>query len=425
MRLARLGGLAAAALVTAGMAVSPQGAAAEEVEITVAHPYGKIFRPIHQQIIEEFNKIHPDIEVTLEAPYPDYEEVAQRTLVGVTQGNAPTISYQGINQIRQFVDAGHAYDLSDFKTADPRWKEADGYYPSMMELGVFDGTQYAVPFAISTPIMYYNADLFREAGLDPDNPPRTWPEVIAAAKRIQAASDDATGMFYDYLITGNWGFQALVYSEGGTMMDAKETRVAFADEPGLRAVRTLRSFVDEAVMKDWNRKQGEQSFIAGRVGFYFSSTSWLKGVQDKAKFDLRTALYPVGSTGTRKLPSGGNAAVIITDDPKEAEAAYEYAMFAAGPIGSAIMVTGSGYMPMHAEAAENLQDFYAENPNFRTSLEQIPTIFRWYSFPGQNTLKIIDVIKDSLQSTVAKEQDPEAAIKEAAEEVAKLVDLSS
>ena len=85
-------------------------------------------------------------------------------------------------------------------------------------------------------------------------------------------------------------------------------------------------------------------------------------------------------------------------------------MFAAGPIGTAIMVTGSGYMPMHAEAAENLQDFYAENPNFRTSLEQIPTIFRWYSFPGQNTLKIIDVIKDSLQSTVAKEKDPEAAV---------------
>ena len=65
------------------------------------------------------------------------------------------------------------------------------------------------------------------------------------------------------------------------MMDEKETRVTFADEPGLRAARILRSFVDQGVMKDWTRLQGEQAFISGRVGFYAASTSWLKGVQDK------------------------------------------------------------------------------------------------------------------------------------------------
>ncbi len=426
MRLPGLRALAAVGVASAGLLLSGVPVQADEtVEISVAHPYGKIFRPIHQKIIEEFNKTHPNVKVKLEAPYPDYEEVAQRTLVGVTQGNAPTISYQGINQIRQFVDAGHTYDLSKFKADDPRWADEKGYYPTMMELGVFNGKQHAIPFAISTPIMYYNADLLKKAGLNPDNPPKTWPEVVAAAEKIQATGSDITGMFYDYLITGNWGFQALVYSEGGSMMDPEETRVTFAEEPGKRAVRTLRSFVDKGVMKDWNRKQGEQSFIAGKVGFYFSSTSWLKGVQDKARFDLRTALYPVGSTGLRRLPTGGNAAVIITDDPKEAKAAYDYAMFAAGPIGSAIMVTGSGYMPMHAKAAENLQSFYAKNPNFETSLAQIPTIFRWYSFPGQNTLKIIDVIKDSLQSVVAKKQTADAAVDKAAAEVGKLVDAGS
>ena len=65
------------------------------------------------------------------------------------------------------------------------------------------------------------------------------------------------------------------------MMDVKETRVTFADEPGLRAARIKRSFVDQGVMKDWTRLQGEQAFISGRVGFYAASTSWLKGVQDK------------------------------------------------------------------------------------------------------------------------------------------------
>lgn len=413
----------AACMVGCGLLLTGHIAQAKDnVEISLAHPYGKIFRPIHQQIIKEFNKVHPNITVNLEAPYPDYEEVAQRTLVGLTQKDAPTISFQGINQIRQFVDAGHAYDLTEFKKNDSRWDDKDGYYPSMMELGVFNGKQHAVPFAISTPIMYINMDLYKKAGYDPKQPPTTWPQVVEAAGKMQASGPDITGMFYDYLITGNWGFQALVYSEGGSMMDEGEKNVTFADNHGKKAVQTLRSFIDQGVMKDWNRKQGEQSFIAGKVGFYFSSTSWLRGVQDKAKFDLKTALYPLGSTGLRKLPTGGNGAVIITDDPKKAKAAYEYAMFAAGPVGTAIMVKGSGYMPMHAKGAENLSDFYSENPNFKTSLAQIPTIFRWYSFPGQNTLKIIDVIKDSLQSVVAKKADADKALETAQEEVSNLVD---
>jgi multiple sugar transport system substrate-binding protein len=394
-------------------------AAAQQVEITLAHPYGKIFRPIHEQIIAEFNKRQPGVKVVLEAPQPDYEQLVQRTLAGISQKDAPVLSFQGVNQVRQFVDAGHAFDLTAFVNDDPRWKE-EGYYPNMMALGKVDRRQMAIPFAISTPIMYYNADLFRKAGLDPNNPPKTWPEVIAAAKKIQAAVPNSTGLFYDYLITGNWGFQVLVYSEGGSMMTPDEADVAFDREPGLRAARLLRSFVDDGVMKDWNRAQGEQAFIAGNVGFYFSSTSWLKGVEDKARFDMRTAFYPESSTGQRRLPSGGNAAVIITDDPVKAKAAYEYAMFAAGPIGTEIMVKGSGYMPMHKEGTARLATFYAEHPNFKTSVDQVPFIFAWYAFPGQNTLKIIDVIKDNLQAVVAKQATPEAALKRAGDEVRKL-----
>lgn len=399
------------------------GAQAEAaVEITVAHPYGKIFRPIHQKIIEEFNKVHPEIKVTLETPYPDYEELTQRTLAGIPLKNAPVLSFQGINQIRQYVEAGHAYDLSAFVKADPRWQDTEGYYPSMMALGNFEGKQYAVPFAISTPIVYFNEDLLKKAGVHPDTGFNTWADVISAAKKVQQLGPEYTGMFYDYQATGNWMWQALLYGEGGSMMDAAETRVTLADEAGLRAARTLRSFVDQGVMKDWTRLQGEQSFISGRVGFYVASTSWLKGVQDKTGgFVMRTSLFPVGSTNKRHVPCGGNGAVIITDDLAKAKAAYEYAMFAAGPIGTAIQVQGSGYMPMHKKGAEALKDFYEKNPNFKTSLQQIPDIFRWYSFPGTNTLKIIDVIKDNLQSIVSQRVSSDKGIQTAADEVRALL----
>ena len=78
-------------------------------------------------------------------------------------------------------------------------------------------------------------------------------------------------------------------------------------------------------------------------------------------------------------------------------------------------------MPMHEKGTVALQDCYADNPNFKTSLQQIPSIFRWYSFPGTNTLKIIDVIKDRLQAIVGKKASPEEGIKSAAEQVTDLL----
>jgi multiple sugar transport system substrate-binding protein len=94
-------------------------------------------------------------------------------------------------------------------------------------------------------------------------------------------------------------------------------------------------------------------------------------------------------------------------------------MFAAGPVGNGIMVKNTGYMPVHTKAVDPA--FYSSNPNFKTSVDQIPYAFRWYSFPGQNNLKIIDTIKDSLQATVAKQKEPEAAIQEAAQKTSQLI----
>ena len=119
--------LALAVVAVAAAGSAPNVFAAEDiVEITVAHPYGKIFRPIHQKIIKEFNKIHPNVKVRLETPFPDYEELTQRTLAGIAQGNAPVLSFQGINQIRQYIEMGAAYDLSEFVKNDPRWKDGSG-----------------------------------------------------------------------------------------------------------------------------------------------------------------------------------------------------------------------------------------------------------------------------------------------------------
>ena len=94
---------------------------------------------------------------------------------------------------------GAAYDLSEFVKNDPRWKDGSGYYPTMMKLGNFNGKQYAVPFAISTPIVYFNETLLKKAGIDTSKGFETWPALIEAAKKVQALGPEYSGLFYEGL----------------------------------------------------------------------------------------------------------------------------------------------------------------------------------------------------------------------------------
>lgn len=82
-------------------------------------------------------------------------------------------------------------------------------------------------------------------------------------------------MFYDWTITGNWSWQALVLSHGGSLMSADESRVAFGEEPGRNAIKLLRRFVDEGKMADLRPDTAIQDFFAGRLGIAQQSTAQL------------------------------------------------------------------------------------------------------------------------------------------------------
>ncbi len=106
--------------------------------------------------------------------------------------------------------------------------------------------------------------------------------------------------------------------------------------------------------------------------------------------------------------------MMLAKDPARQKAAWEYIKFATGPVGATIMVKGTGYFPANAIPAKDpkmLGDFYAQNPNHRVAIGQLPSMTAWYAFPGENGLKITDVIKDHLQTVVNGSAKPADALK--------------
>ena len=193
----------------------------------------------------------------------------------------------------------------------------------------------------------------------------------------------------------------------GDMLEAQ----AFA----FLAVRVLRKMVDEGKMPDIRPDTAFQDFFSGRLGMSMQSTAQLGRYNREigGRFKLVCGRFPLSAANPR-LPAGGNVAMMFTKDRAKQEAAWKFIKYATGPIGGAAMVNATGYMPgttIPAQREELLGKFYRENPNHLVAIRQQDVINGWYAFPGQNALRITDVINDHLQSVVNKSKGADDALK--------------
>lgn len=412
---------AAAALGT----MATLAVAAAPTEIVIQYPYGELFDETHKQIAAEFAKLNPNIKVSFRAPYDSYEEGTQKVLREAITKQLPDVTFQGLNRIRILVDRKVAVPLDGYIKAEKNFA-TQGFHQAMFDIGTAGGKVYALPFAISLPIVYYNVDLLKRAGGDPDKLPTTWDGVFALAKNVRGLGGELNGVTMAWDITGNWLWQAPVFSQGGSMLSADEKKVAFDGPAGEFAIDLYARLVQEGKMPNLSQPDSRAAFAAGKTGVHITSTSDLAKVTSMVggKFPIKTGVFPGVKEGSGRLPAGGNLGVVVTQDPKKREAAWEVLKFWTGPIGAAIVARTTGYMPPNKVANEiYLKDFYAQNPNNHTAVKQLPLLTRWYAFPGENGLKITDVVKDHLQTIVSGKRaaEPRAVLKDMAHDVQQLL----
>jgi len=417
--------LAAAALSLAASASLAQ----TQTEVVMQYPYPELFTETHKRIAEEFAKVRPDIKVTLRAPYESYEDATQKVLREAVTNQLPDVTFQGLNRIRVLVDKNIPAELDGYIAAEKDF-DKQGFHQAMYDIGTTNGRVYALPFAISLPIVYANLDLVKQAGGDPNNLPKTWDELIALARKIKALGPDVNGVTYVWDMTGNWMWQAPVFAHGGTMLNADETKVAFDGPEGKFAIDMLARLVTEGGMPNLDQPAMRAAFAAGKTGFNITSTSDLAKVTQMigGKFELKTLPFPDVVSPNGRLPAGGNVVMILAKDKAKRDAAWEVVKFWTGPKGAAIMAETTGYMPPNKVANEvYLKDFYLKNPNNYTAVSQLPLLTKWYAFPGDNGLKITDVIKDHLNSIVsgARAREPDAVLADMAGDVQKLLPKST
>ena len=396
--------LSALALATGALTTT-----AHAVEIEVGYAYSALFDVTMERMMPEFKKAHPDINVKFRATYENYEDGTNTILRESVAGDLPDVTFQGLNRQAMLVEKGIAKSLEPFIAAEADFAK-DGYHEAMLELGTFNGEVYGLPYSISLPVGYYNMDALRKAGIT--ELPTTWDEVIENCHKLMEAGYK-TPMWWGWSVTGNWFFQALMWSQGEPIL--KDGKVNFDGEAGLAALEQMKSLFRECDMPNLSAGDAGVPFNSGEVAMYFWSTSAVGAIERaKGDFELKTGKYPGMGQPPMGLPAGGNSVMMVStsEDPAEVEAAWKFVKFATSGVGASLVAETTGYIPPNKAANDLLTDFYANNPNKYTAVEQSGLLRDWIAYPGDNGLAITQVIYDGMESIVTGDSDDMAALQE-------------
>lgn len=416
--------LSAGLVLGSAALVAPAQAEDKQLELVVQYAYGSTFNPAMERLKAEFEQVNPGISIRYRAPYESYEEGSQKVMRESIINRMPDISLQGLNQVRPLATRGIAVDLKPFMDAEDGFAAA-GYHAAMLDLGRFEDGVYSLSYAVSLPIAYYNMELLERAGWEGDELPGNWDEVLEVASDIRALPDVQNGLYYEWDITGNWLFQAPVFARGGQMTGKDEREVAFDDEPGRFALRTLGRMVTEAGMGNMGWQSAYASFAAGNTGILITSVGSLQTLTDQIgeRFTLKTGPFP-GVQPQGGLPAGGTAMVMLTRDKDRQQAAWQFMKFATQGVGAVIVAEETGYAPPNQKVnEEQLAGFYSNHPNRAVMVDQLPLMRPWYAFPGANGLKITDIIRSHMESIVTgkRADESDAVLTEMAEDVQALL----
>ncbi|MGV8855651.1 MAG: ABC transporter substrate-binding protein [Devosia sp.] len=359
-----------------------------------------------KKLLAEFMAANPDIIVDgIGVPSPD---MSSRIQADVAAGQGPDLAQVVFDSLDFIASNMGASALEDIIPTDELAAHFEGMSPNGLKLGVLDGKTYALAYTFSTPVLFYNADLFRAAGLDPDKPPRNWAEVKQAALTIEEKTDAAgfaTGAVGAAASGFDWLLQGVILSNGGRVMSEDRTRLTFAEPAAVGAVEMLRDLHDSGVFENNASGSDLETMNAGALGMFLNTSAYQRSLIAGAegRYDLRAAPMPGFGDKLAVPTNSGSGLVILSADPLKQRAAWELMKFLTSKRGYTIITSEIGYLPLRTDIVEDpayLKDWVEEHPLVKPNLAQLDRLQPWTPFPGPNYRQILKTMMDGMEQAV-------------------------
>jgi sn-glycerol 3-phosphate transport system substrate-binding protein len=373
------------------------------------------------RIVKEFNDASPDVEV-VPAYTGSYDDTRLKTQAAVEAGKPPAVTLMSANFVQEFVISGEIEAIDDLLAEngrDPR-TFLDDFWPALRGNATANGKIYAIPFQNSTPLVYINADHFKEAGLDPGKPPATWAELVDAAKKLTKRDGDKITRYgfempgsYDYL---GWLTQAFTMSNGGQFFNVSTPGEVYYDQPSTRgAVQFLHDLVfTHKVMPEGviDPNQTSSDFFAGKASMVLLSTGSLSFIRNGAKFPYTVAFVPRNVRNA--VPIGGASLIVFKGiSPEQRKAAWKFVtyMTSAETLGSWSRFTGYFAPRKGSYDLPEMKAFVAEHPDALIAVKQLEFAQPWLS--TYNVVAVRKAIEDQVQAVLSGKKQADEAVRDA------------
>ncbi len=391
-----------------------------KTELTMYYPVavgGPITKVVDNMIVG-FEKKNPDIDVT--AIYAgNYNDARIKALAALSSGKPAQLSVMFSIDVHELMDQDAIIPFDELvKTPeDKQW--LNSFYPTLMQNGKAQGKTWGIPFQRSTIVMYYNKDAFRAAGLDPENPPKNWDELVTAGKKLTVRNSSGKVQQWGAMIPSTgypyWMFSALTKQNGAVLMNQDGTETYFNKPAVVEALSFWKDLGSKhRIMPDGTIEWGtlRQNFLEQKTAIMWHSTGNLTTVKKKAKFDFGVAMLPAQKEFGSPT-GGGNFYIFKKSSAEEKAASFKLVQYMTAPKQAAAWSEATGYMGVSEQAYQTkaLSRYVDNFPPAAVAKDQLK--YATAELSTHQAGRVRKLLDDAIQSVLTGEQGAEQALSSA------------
>jgi multiple sugar transport system substrate-binding protein len=384
------------------------GAAFAQTQIRVViAEYSAATGPFFEEVAADFMAENPDIDVRIEVVA--WDPLFQRLTTDIAGGRAPDISIIGTRWLAEFVQEGLAEPIDGYMTDEFR----ESFIDAFLTPSVIDGQTYGLPVAASARALYYNQDLFDEAGIE--GPPTTWDELREAAQRITEETDAfGFGLQGADIETDAYWYYAL-WTFGGDIL-TEDGRSGINSPEAVEAAEFYLQLIQDGLTQPsptgYNREDlQDQLFKTGRVGMMITGPWLIAQIADEAPdLNYGVAAIPMKE---RQATYGVTDTIMMFSTSQAKEEAWRFLEFAFQPEYRFRFTEGEGMLPVLEAVAED--PHFAEHPRLSAIIDQLPHAQFAPIIPDWE--RIADMTIRALQQIYLEQLPPQQALDEAAAQI--------
>lgn len=393
--------------------------------------------PALNALVDRYESEHPGVIV--KAQYvPTGEALIQKLITAIQSNTAPDISWLHSHFLEDLVKADAIYPMSEFINGPDGLDDStmNDIYPALIQYASWRGNLYSMPMEATNLALLYNKDMFRAAGLDPEQPPRTWDELYAYAKKLTLDKNndgklDQIGFFVPIFPAGGpqgswmvWQWKPFVWQAGGYVIDTEQTKILYNDQASVQALSLWKKIYHDLQLSVFTT-DFDVAFASKHLAMAMDGP-WNLPRYEKILKNLDWGFAPLPAGPVKQATVVGGEYLAIFKQSKHPDLAWNFIKWIIQPEVQAFWSKKSGYLPIRRAVTKvpEFQTYLQEHANFKVFVDQLEfaQAERPIDFGG---IEVNRHIAEAIEKATVGQMDVKQALDESVAKSQKLIDTAN